>query len=297
MRLTGPQCLPFAVAALFAFSGVRAQTILPKPTAGASPAAPSARVTPVAASAPAAALGAVSPVSGTGASASAANRQRPVYPLEVELLHGLNARNLRPEAPVEVRLETDWNDGVCTVPKKTVLPGRVVQREEKDGRFGSVAIRFEYQCEAWKTPQRLLWMAVLAPEMYDILDTHGKTVTKQTFRSSSFGEGDLSRDSGVKSGDMSGRSNPSLPLFIDNISDRHGLRPTSIELGEVWHLPRLELSAGTGPEGSSVLSSPEKQVKLPGHAVLVLMPERLIRKQAAAPRAVEQAKTAVAPLP
>ena len=79
----------------------------------------------------------------TAVAAASTAKPKPVYPLEVELVHGVNARTLRPDQTVDVRLEADWSDGVCTLPRKAVLPGRVTRREEKDGRYGSLAIQFE----------------------------------------------------------------------------------------------------------------------------------------------------------
>ena len=193
--------------------------------------------------------------------------------MEVDLSHGLNSAKLHPGDRIEAKLMADWTDGACNLPHKSVLLGEVKSLSSPEAVPQAVAVLFHYACEG-SAPQRLIWLALMAPEPVEVLDTHGNPVSTQAFRSSSFGEGDPLRPSGTKTGDMAGRSNPSLPLFTGTKADNGSLRPSTVKTGQVWHLPKLAMAVGTAPGGSTLITSSEKQVKVPAHAVLVLMPEK-----------------------
>ena len=210
-----------------------------------------------------------------------------VLPLEVELIRSLNSANLHPGDEVLGRLQTTWTDRSCTLPEGSVLHGTVQDLSAPAARHASLALQFHYTCRNLD-PQRLTWLALLAPDP-NAADPSGHQVMRQLFRSPSFGEGGGLGEAGNTQAnhvDMSGRQNATLPLsFGDGQADRRSRRPDAVKTGQVFKLPRLTLSVGQGAGGSTVLSSTEKQVRLPVGAVLILLPESAaLLPPAAAPR-------------
>lgn len=194
------------------------------------------------------------------------------YPIQAELTHSLNAASLHTGDQVVVKLLEPWQSGECILPRSSMLHGEVKQ-PAGTAKQPRLALLFQYQCQAGG-PQKLVWFALLAPEQRAIVDTHGNPVSMQSIRSPSFGGGGGLGPSGIESRvDLSGRQNPTYPLFIDPEVDRSVPRPVAIEVGQVWKLPKLRLDVGNGPDGSTVLSSNSKDLKLPNGSVLVLMPE------------------------
>lgn len=210
-------------------------------------------------------------------------KPKPVLPIEAELLRSLNSESMHTGDEVVAKLKVDWSDGTCNLPSASLLHGIVMDVTSAGTKRTHVALQFRYRCKG-TDPKKLIWLALLAPE------PNGSLVIKQALTSSSFGGGNGMRSAGNEpvggSGppgnrgggapsnlDLSGRQNPSFPLFVESEEERKADRPQSIKTGEVWKIPHLKLDVGTGPDDSTVLSSNEKHVKLPMGSILVLLPE------------------------
>ena len=212
-----------------------------------------------------------------------------IVPLEAELIQPLTSASVHPGDDVLVKLRQDWSDGVCRLPRAAVLHGKITS-VAKLPRKNRVGLTFSYQCPEGEL-QKLVWIALLAPDLNTMTDISGHSVMRQAFRAPSFGEGGgLGSPGNTVSNpvDLSGRQNPTMPLsFADGEADRKARRPDAVKTGEVWRLPHLRLDVGAGLEGATELSSNDKLLSLPRGAVLVLLPESaaLVPAPAAAPAA------------
>ena len=210
--------------------------------------------------------------------------------MELELTRTVGVGSLHVGDTVQGRLRTEWTNGICTLSQSTLLNGVVLQVPGAAGSKGGLALDFRHRCKG-ADAQKLVWLAMLAPGP-DIDDPANKRVMSQAVRSASFGGGGglggpgnaAVGSSPGKSGtgppanlDMSGRQTPTLPVqFAESEDARKERRPDAVKTGEVWKMPQLHLEVGTGPEGSSLLSSMEnKAMELPLGTVLLLLPEEL----------------------
>lgn len=217
-------------------------------------------------------------------------------------MQSLNSETLHLGDEVLAKVRVEWTDGECTLQAALVVHGRVAKVNDGGRRKNGTAIAFHYLCH--EQPRLLLWLALLAPEPVD----GGNLVLKQSVHSPSFGEGGgLGRAGNTKGDfehgvvDLSGHQNPSFPVFTETDVDRKAKRPEAVKTGQVWRLPRLQLAVGAGPEDSTVISSREKQVRLPMGSILVLLPESAAVMSGAASNAparkVAASKPAVLKLP
>lgn len=214
-----------------------------------------------------------------------------ILPMEVELVHSLSSGGLHVGDEVLGKLRADWTDGICHLAEASVVHGEVKKVSDASSRHGEIALEFRYGCRELD-PQRLVWIALLAPDP-NAVDPSGHAVMRQLFRSPSFGEGGgLGSAGNTQSNhvDMAGRQNATMPLsFEEGESDRKRTRPEAVKTGEVWKLPRRKLEVGSGPDGSTVLLSTDRQATLPAGAVLILLPESV-----AVVRPVEDVSASVA---
>ena len=196
-------------------------------------------------------------------------------PISLELVRTLNSSTLKVGDEVVAKVQIDWTDGVCRFPAASVLHGVVMDTAEPGSKRGRLALEFRYRCKG-ADPQKLVWLAMLAPDP-GAADASDHRVMRQGFHSASFGEGGGFGSPGntfENHVDMSGRQNATLPVtFHDSEAEIRSKRPDAVKTGQVWKMPRLKLDVGTGPEGSTVVSSLDKQVKLPMGTVLILLPE------------------------
>ncbi len=196
-------------------------------------------------------------------------------PLEVELVRSFNSETMHAGDEILVKLQTDWTDGVCGLPAASLLHGSVLTVHADASRRDQVALEFRYGCKG-VDPKKLVWLALIAPDPA-AADASEHRVMREGFHSASFGEGGGLGSSGNTQAnhvDLSGRQNATLPLsFPDSEGESKAKRPAAIKTGQVWKIPHVRLEVGSGPEGSTVLSSSDRHVKLAMGSVLVLLPE------------------------
>ncbi len=210
-------------------------------------------------------------------------------PLEVELVRSLDSEKLQPGDEVLGKVRQDWSSGSCKLAAAAVIHGRVASlTKAADGR-DHLALDFRLRCMGRDEQQKLIWIALLAPEPID----DSNRVLQQSLKSASFGKADGTRPDGnegtSRNRDMSGRQNPSFPIFVETEDDRKAKRPSSVKTGDVFQLPRLKLDVGAGPEDSTVLSSKDKRLKLPMGSILVLLTESAAIQTAAVDTPVRKA--------
>ena len=189
-------------------------------------------------------------------------------PLELRLLRPLDSGTLHVGDEVLGKLRSSWSDGTCSLPGAAVIHGTVTQIA--NGKQSELTLQFRYGCSEGRM-EALTWLALLAPnDAEDDLAARRPVFASQSFRSNGIGSDGNSQANHV---DLSGRQSPTFPLFPDAGEPAAENRPTSIQTGEVWKLPRLSLRVGTEAAGGTKLSSARGAVKLPIRSVLVLLPE------------------------
>ncbi len=198
----------------------------------------------------------------------------PSSPLEAELIRSLDAAKLNLGDTVLFTVAEDWHAGACTLPQGATLHAKVVALEPYTAasHHTSLALRFSTACdEALREP--LTWISLLAP----VVNVDPSTVSIQAFHSSTFGEGGNGQSTGIghtDTPDMTGHQNPNFPVFLQPAPDPKQRRPTQVLPGQVWHLADLSLKVAAGPDGSTILASSKRSLRLPAHALLVLRSAR-----------------------
>jgi len=213
-----------------------------------------------------------------------------IYPLQAELVASLDTGKVKIDDRVLAKLLRDWRDGPCTLPRGSVLVGRItdIGLWSHPSKLTSISLLFEAPCgDAAAVP--LTWISLLAPDDSDLAGLHtGDPLGLRALRSSSFGEGGGLGSPGntqANHSDLSGRQTPGLPVSLDPAPDRAHPRPTAVSTGQVWRIPNLSLSVSTGRLGSSVLSSTKKDLRVPRGAVLVLSPTGVASAKTSSPSA------------
>lgn len=200
-----------------------------------------------------------------------------VYPLQAELVVALDTAKVKVDQPVLAKLLREWGSAPCTLPRGSVLMGRIVSLDPRSNtsKLTSVSLLFEAPC-AGSPALPLTWIALLSPDNSDLAGVHGgDPVAVQALRSTSFGEDNglgVHTNTQANHTDLSGRQNPNLPLFVGPSPDRAVPRPDAVFTGQVWHIPNLSLSVATGRLGSTVVSSTSKSLRIPRGSVFVLSP-------------------------
>lgn len=218
-------------------------------------------------------------VSRSHAESTAPPSPEKTYPVQAELVGSLSSANLRIGDRVLAKLKQEWTNGGCTLPRGSALTGHVTSLDlwSRTSKFTRVGLLFDVAC-ATETVQPLTWIALLGPDDSDLAGLHDSNpVARQALRSASFDESNsLKSPTNTQSNhtDLSGRQDTSLPAFLGPAPDRSHPRPTSVFTGQVWGIHDLTLGVSTGPLGSSVLSSPRKNLHLVAGSVLVLSPTR-----------------------
>ncbi|WP_260737475.1 hypothetical protein [Tunturiibacter lichenicola] len=198
-------------------------------------------------------------------------RINPQSPLQVELLAPVDAGRISIGASVLAKARVDWNDPACHLRAGSVVVGHIIDLEKRSklNKGSSLTIAFDHaDCEGRKSPFQFTLFAIVAVPHVDegipLADTaarFGTTSAAPHFTGSA---------SGPKSGP------PPAVDYKDNMSGsgytKTDKTPEVILAGQVVGIKKLTLSVGTGPDGASVLSSLNDNVRLEGATQLILMP-------------------------
>lgn len=217
-----------------------------------------------------------------------------VLPIQADLVQSIDGTHVHKDDDVLAKLEKAWQGDVCTLPAASLIHGKVTGVTTSKGP--SVSILFQYRCGEGALTS-LTWIALLSPTA-----THPDDESKPIFQgpgvhSSGFRSAGNTVDNHV---DMSGRQDPSLPVFPNSVHDSAARPPAAVRTGEVWKLPHISLSVGDTKDGGSIVRSALGVLKIPANAVLVLLPESVAEVNASVPPTVEFSRAPgknTAPLP
>ncbi len=193
-----------------------------------------------------------------------------VTPLLVSTYKALNTAQLAPGAPVVLEVRQRWVGPDCTLLAGATVQGSVVEvtRRSKTSPNGSLELVLTAaDCNgAASMPMALLAVAVLAPGGGSTGQsgvTEAPPLADQPLAVGGSGPGSNAFRSVNAASDLSNYSpRPTLVL------------PSSVQFGDVIHIPDVALSVGTGPHGGSVVTARKHDVRLERGTVLVLMPAR-----------------------
>ncbi len=184
-------------------------------------------------------------------------------PIQAELVKSIEAGRVRIGDPVYAKVDLAWNNAACKLREGAILKGRIVAQtpRSKTAKSSGVAFLFESgQCGGRDMkPLPLTVAAVLAPDPIG--------------GSSLFGDRDnqplneavgLSLDGGMRSMLAAAQTAILEP-------PRHK-PPQTVMPGQVIGLADMKLTVGSGPEGSSVLTSEKHNLRLDSGSRLVLVP-------------------------
>ena len=208
------------------------------------------------------------------------NSDRPISPqapLQAELLASLDANKLSVGAPVFAKARVDWNQPACHLRIGSMVVGHIVelQKRSKLNQGSSLTIAFDHaDCEGRITPFPFTLFALIATPHID----EGIPLADSSTR---FGAASTSPHMGFGGGSAP----PPLPpvSMKDDMSVSGKMTddqtPKVIQAGQVIGLKKVTLSAGTGPDGASVLTSLKDNIRLEGATQLVLMPRSTVDPQ------------------
>jgi hypothetical protein len=192
-------------------------------------------------------------------------------PLEAVLLAPLDAGKLVRGAPVLAKARLDWKGPACLLRAGSVVSGHVVDFEQrsKQSKGSSLTILFDHaNCDGHLVPTGLTLVSlIVTPEIDEgrpLLDSGFVNGTGVQFIPG------VSKITGPQerlggSGALSMRAGE---------SSAQG--PSRVTAGQVIGLGKVTLSVGTGPEGSSVLTTAKGNIHLERATQFVLMPKTVV---------------------
>lgn len=188
--------------------------------------------------------------------------------LEAELTEALVADTLAHDASFMMKVTAPWQDGRCRLVPGEVLHATVGKSEHNaKGKVTSISFEVKAPC-ADEKPLPLVVTSLLAPVEVEQL-------SGQFFRKSTFGQSTGVGSAGINmtQQDMSGQQNAALPLSNGPVV--RGDRPTSVHVGEVYHLSRVRLTVPAPGTTESTISTTASSLKLPARTTFVLQGSRL----------------------
>jgi len=186
-------------------------------------------------------------------------------PVQAELVQMIEAGRARVGDPVLARVSIAWRDSDCKLREGAILKGRIVTETPRSrGASSEVAILFETgQCGGRDMkPLALTVAALLVPDP----------------TSSFYGDREsqpLSEAVGLSLG-QPGSGSPMRSITAAAaavvVEPPRNKPPQLVMPGQVIGMPDVKLGVGSGPEGSSVLTSEKHNLRLPSGSRLVLVP-------------------------
>jgi hypothetical protein len=184
-------------------------------------------------------------------------------PIQAELLKSIEAGRVQVGDPVYARVALAWKNPSCKLREGAILKGRIVTQtpRSKTAKSSDVAFLFDSgQCGGRDMkPLPLTVAAVLAPDPID--------------GSSLFGDRDnqplneavgLSLNGGMRS--LQGAADAAI------LEPPRNNPPQTVMPGQIIGIADMKIAVGSGPEGSSILTSEKHNLRLQSGSKLVLVP-------------------------
>ncbi len=198
-------------------------------------------------------------------------------PIQAELVRAMEAGRIKAGETVFAKVDIAWKDSACNLRKGAILKGRVVSESarSKTSKTSDLALLFESgQCGGRDMkPLALTVAALIAPD-----PSHGSSLYEnqenqplsEAVGQGIGGDGSAGAGSGFSSG--SGLRSVTAAAATAYVEPLHYKPPKAVLPGQVIGISDVKLSVGSGPEGSSVLSSSRRNVRLDEGSQFVLVP-------------------------
>ena len=187
--------------------------------------------------------------------------EAPPAPVQAELIKAIDTSRVTAGTLVLAKVKIEWKDKDCPLRAGAILQGQVVvaKKRSKNVSASELGIVFDKAgCASQQMkPLPLTLAAVLKPEPE--LDVYGDDRTPPLADAVGLGV----------NGGLRSVSSAAATVFQE---PRESKAPKAVKPGEVVGLGDLKLSVGSGPEGSSILSSIKHNVRLEAGSQLVLVP-------------------------
>jgi hypothetical protein len=194
---------------------------------------------------------------------SAADPPADRTPIQAELVKSIEAGHVQVGDPVYAKVDLAWNNSACKLREGAILKGRIVTQTPRSKAAASsrIALLFESgQCGGRDMKALPLTVAaVLAPDPISGSSLFGDRENQPLNEAVG-----LSLDGGMRS---------MLAAAQTVILEPPRTKPPQVVMpGQVIGLGDVKLAVGSGPDGSSVLTSEKHNLRLESGSRLVLVP-------------------------
>ena len=197
--------------------------------------------------------------------------ETPVTPVQAELVKRLEASKASLGDSVLARVQLGWKSASCELRPGDILQGRLVFRKpySKSDKTAEIAIRFEKApCGGPKMkPLDLTIVAIVAADLRR--DPAMQPSEERQALSDAVG---LMLNGGTRSVSQAADTVYHEPSRTAYAHPQSAQPPRKLKPGQVAGISRLKLLVGQGPEGSSILSSTGRELRLDAGTQFVLVP-------------------------
>ncbi len=219
------------------------------------------------------------------ASCSAADPAADRTPIQAELVKSIEAGHVQVGDAVYAKVNLAWSNSGCKLREGAILKGHIVTQTPRSKAAGSSAIAFLFdsgQCSGREMkPLPLTVAAVLAPDASGASSLYGDRQNQP-----------LNEAVGLGLGQGGGGGMRSMLAAAQTVTlePPRNKPPQLVMPGQVIGIGDMKLAVGSGPEGSSVLTSERHNLRLESGSRLVLVPT--LKADGVAPSPAEPASGA-----
>lgn len=199
---------------------------------------------------------------------SAANPPTDRTPVQAELVRSIEAGRIKVGDPVYAKVDLAWNNAACKLREGAILKGRIITQtpRSKSARASGIALLFDSgQCGGREMkPLPLTVAALLAPDPNRGSSLYGDQQSPPLNEAVGLGLSQQGTGSPMRS--MLAAAQTVL------LEPPRNKPPQLVMPGQVIGIGDLKLAVGSGPEGSSVLTSEKHNLRLESGSRLVLVP-------------------------
>jgi hypothetical protein len=197
--------------------------------------------------------------------------ESPVTPIQAELVKRLEASKVSIGDSVLARVQMGWKNSSCELRPGDIVQGRIILRRpySKTEKISEVAVLFDNgQCggPAMK-PLPLKIVAIVSA------DLGGDPTLEQGQERQALSDAvGLTLNGGTRSVTQAAETVTNEPSRTAYVNRKRAAAPKKLKPGQVVGISHLRLTVGTGPEGSSILSSAGRELRLDAGTQFVLVP-------------------------
>ncbi|MGH9529033.1 MAG: hypothetical protein ACRD2S_03840 [Terriglobales bacterium] len=198
-------------------------------------------------------------------------------PVQAELIKAMEAGRVKVGETIFAKVDVEWKNKACNLRRGAILKGRVVSENArtKTSKTSDLALLFESgQCGGRDMkPLPLTVAAFIAPnpnQGSSLYENQENQPLSEAVGLAIGGGGSAGAGSGFSSGSaMRSVTAAAATAYVEPIRYK---TPKAVLPGQVIGIAGVKLSVGSGPEGSSVLSSSRHNIRLDQGSQLVLVP-------------------------